>query len=314
MKPSLFIVAALVGGLSTSTTSATESGSVWYRVEVIVLTHEGGRPDAYPVTEVDDFRSLIDPLDRAVAAAMSPRDDASDDADDSNGANADGDDTDTGAAAYDPRQALETIAAITALEKPPSATSSEPGTVGPFWPRAYVNLPRLSPDMQAAWERLETSGQFEPRAWRAWHQLIGRDETSRPVRIHDRQVLRGDWLRTTAVPPAEPTDGAGIPPSSETGWRPAPEFRLDGSIRVYHSQFMHAASDLAWREPLEPDRRPLARDHLPPGLFQQHRLEQSRAIRPGRLEYFDSSWLGVLLKVTPLPGTEEPAAASDGDE
>ncbi|MEE4330659.1 MAG: CsiV family protein, partial [Wenzhouxiangella sp.] len=207
-------------------------------------------------------------------------------------------------------------AAFAALEGAEPGTSGEIARVnGLDWPQPYVNLPRLSPDMQSVWERLERSGAFEPRAWRAWHQLLGREQRSQAVRIHDQQVLRGDWLQTLSVGPLDPADD----PGTERGmlvrggdWLPEPEFRLDGSIRIYQTQFMHAASNLTWREPIESDLRPLVLDHLEQGLFRQHRLEQSRAIRPGRLEYFDSSWLGILLKVTPLEIQGEPAENPDG--
>lgn len=308
MKASIAIGLALVASLWMRPGSAAESGPVWYRVEVIVLTHEGGRPDAYPVADLKDFRDLIDPLDRAVAAATQPKDEATDESD--------GETTDAMPEADDPRQALETIAAIAALENPvPGRTTTQPGTVGPIWPQPYVNLPRLSPEMQEAWDRLETSGQFNPRAWRAWYQKIGRDEQSRPVRIHDRQVLRGDWLLALGGGAAGDANEAITTPLTsppDSAWRPAPEFRLDGSVRIYQSQFMHAASDLAWRQPLEDDRRPLVREHLDPGPFRQHRLDQSRAIRPDRLEYFDSSWLGILLRVTPMPGAPGAGEVNSG--
>ena len=314
MRATLVFALALAAGLVSPSASAVETGETWYRVEIIVLTHEGGQQDAYPVVDIDDFRALNDPLDRAIAAATRPRDE--DESEDENRENADGpaDDSVGGRAAEDPREALETIAAIAALENPePAETGSEPYEVGLIWPQEYVNLPRLSPDMRAAWERLENSGQFRPRAWRAWYQLIGREIMSEPVRIHDRQILRGDWLRELDSVPAGslPEAAPPRPADREADWRPEPEFRLDGSIRIYQTQFMHAASNIAWREPLEPDRRPLAPDFLEPGLFRQHRLEQSRAIRPGRFEYFDSSWLGALVLVTPMEGDEGPPDSSD---
>ena len=45
-----------------------------------------------------------------------------------------------------------------------------------------------------------------------------------------------------------------------------------------------------------------------------HRLEQSRTIRPERFEYFDSEWLGLLLRVTPHEIDPVEEEADDGDE
>lgn len=307
MKASLAILLIMAAGLSPGPAGAAGPGSAWYRVEVIVLTHDSGRPDDHPVTAIDDFRSLVDPLDRAVAA-IAPA--ASDEA-------GEGSDPDRELDADDPRQTLELIDAIAALENPvPVEPDPEAGGTGPTWPQPYVNLPRLSPDMQTAWDRLTASPQFTPRAWRAWHQLIGRNERSQPMRIHDGHILRGDWLGIARAESTDAIDGPLPAPraaSLGSGWRPAPEYRLDGSIRIYHTQFMHAAANLAWREPLEPDRRPLASEHLTSGAFLRHHLEQSRTIRPLRLEYFDSSWLSVLVRVTPVRDDQQPGEPTGGN-
>lgn len=83
--------------------------------------------------------------------------------------------------------------------------------------------------------------------------------------------------------------------------------RLDGSIALIRRQFLHADLDLHWRSPVQ---RPPAlsrsgtrgepAESSESPRFEVHRLQQSRAVRTDRWEFFDSARFGVLLRVTEL--------------
>ena len=93
---------------------------------------------------------------------------------------------------------------------------------------------------------------------------------------------------------------------------PAFQYRLDGTIRLRERQFMHADVDLGWRvrERVGPAAWPLL---TADAEFSVHRLDQSRTIRSDRFEYFDSDWLGLLLRVSRYELKAEDPAAEDQD-
>jgi len=281
---SAFLLAGLF--LSVVQSPVMAEGTPYYRVEVIVLTHSAGRSDQRLAQTPDNYSRLIDPLKQARIARLT---------EEQTGETEGIDESDT----------QRTVDALTALELLPEPIQPELPVV-PVYPQAYVNLDQLSPTMRDAWRRLENSGEFQPRSWRAWHQPVVRNRVSPPVRVHDEQIVRLDRLAVTPL-------GRPLPIASTTeqgidvaDLLPRSDYRLDGSVRLRQRQFMHLELDLVWREPVEPEPvvGPLRFDVTPVGGFHQHRLNQSRAIRPGRLEYFDSNWLGVLVLIEPWEAPE----------
>lgn len=253
----------------------------FYRVEVIVFQHVDGRPDAREVESPADFSHLLDPLQRA---RESRRTDAGD---------AEGRDEEIS----DAVELLETLAEIESGEMMPEM---------PTWPEPFLALEALSERMQDAWDRLERSGAHRPLTWRAWHQPLDSERSPRQVRLHDERLIDMDWLELTpaGIPALDGHDGA-------DALMPDFYYRLDGGIRLRQRQFMHADIELHWRE-RAPSPSPLRMNSRSPrpDRLSVHRLEQSRTVRPGRLEYFDSSWLGVLLLIEEL----EPLDGSSVDE
>ncbi|MEX0915059.1 MAG: CsiV family protein, partial [Wenzhouxiangellaceae bacterium] len=85
-------------------------------------------------------------------------------------------------------------------------------------------------------------------------------------------------------------------------------------------QFLHLDLDLVWQVPARApaDRASRGRREPPVGMSTDraenewllHRLRQSRIVRPGRLEYFDSSLFGVLVRIERfeqvVPAIEQP--------
>jgi hypothetical protein len=292
-----FLVAAALAGLALAAlpTPVYAEELPHFRVEVIVLTHTSGRSDGRLVPEIDDYTDLIDPLARVREAANS--DDHEESAD-----------RDKDLIENDPEQALLLIEALSTLEQPQPDPADE--FDGPVYPETFINLPELSQTMANAWRRLDDSGEFQARTWRAWYQPLSRARLSPLVRIHDDRIVKLDWLRLDALGLPVISPGRATMPAAVDHILPTADYRLDGSVRLRMRQFMHFELDLAWREPSShdpaPGFSPLADEFLPQAGFYQHRLVQSRTIRPGRLEYFDSGWLGVLVLVEPWEPPEPP--------
>jgi hypothetical protein len=294
------ILASLCWPLLSS--SAQAENDPYYLVEVIVLTHADGRSDDRKVEQIADFQALLDPLRQSRIADWQERQ-----APDS----ADAPDTESPEQAR-LRETAELIDLFSAMDatEPAAALETEPMDPGPVYPDPFVNQPELSPGMQAAWDRLASSGEFRPRTWRAWYQPLSRSHLSPPLRVHDEFPVRlnSAELALAALP------------GSRQQWTvdelmPKADYRLDGSLRLRQRQFMHVELDLVWREPVETDvlpAGPWAQATVAPAWFRQHRLTQSRTVRPERLEYFDSSWLGVLVRIErwQSPEDDEPSRPS----
>lgn len=279
------ILASLAWPLLSSSVMAEDEPH--YLIEVIVLTHSGGRSDGREVDDLTDFNALTDPLRQARIAAWTIEQETQ-------SAEQVTIETSDQARTREAVEAMDLFSAMDALENAtePDLDESE---VGPVYPDRFINQAELSPGMQNAWDRLASSGEFQPRAWRAWYQPLSRTRLSPQVRIHDEFPLRLNWAGPAL--PAIPDSRKAL---SAAELMPTVDYRLDGSLRLRQRQFMHVEMDLVWREPIAQDAMPAgpwAPDVLAPQGFLQHRLSQSRTVRPERLEYFDSGWLGVLVRI-----------------
>jgi len=203
-------------------------------------------------------------------------------------------------------QAMELIRTLDLLERTGQAGRRSVDD-GPIYPPRLVQLPTLSATMMRTWARLDDSGEFRPLTWRAWHQELHLQRVSPTLRIHDETLLHMDWLGREAL--LEPYSLIPVEPIYS---RPRVDYRLDGTIRIRQRQFVHAEIDLAWRVPVAALPAPLADQEYRPDGYLAHRLTQSRTIEPGRLEYFDSDRLGVLILIEPLSESEsnEPETAN----
>ncbi|MDX1513929.1 MAG: CsiV family protein [Gammaproteobacteria bacterium] len=76
-----------------------------------------------------------------------------------------------------------------------------------------------------------------------------------------------------------------VPPESVGGFAPAAP-RIDGTLRVYLSRYLHADADILYQRE---------------GVETPFRLQTSRRMRSGELHYLDHPLFGVLILVTPLP-------------
>lgn len=229
-----------------------------YRVEVIAFIYAGGASDAFFTDSLRDFGGLLNPRELADAGRRL-------------------------------REAMAEFARMHPLDAEPVPETS--------WnrPRAWQIPEQLSPTMARALQRLEDSGSFQPVASHAWYQPV--DHDSPRVRVHDDEIVHEQRPEiapgiTRVFDQTAPEDDTG---EVEPEPQPVRHYRLDGSARLVQRQFMHLELDLEWREPATTLVGSAGIEDAPQWLV--HRLKDSRIIRPDRLEYFDSAWVGVIVRV-----------------
>jgi hypothetical protein len=167
----------------------------------------------------------------------------------------------------------------------------------------------MSDMMQGVWRRLESSPAYRPLLFRAWEQ--SRIDYHPPVRIHDEEVVAERLNFPGGLAFLDLRDADMLAPYVDR------HYRLDGTAQLRRSRFLHLDLDLEYlaewssqrpTPPLSADtgmepgqaNSPAATDVTAPTWI--HGLQQSRQIRTGALEYFDTPYLGVLARVTATAG------------
>jgi hypothetical protein len=258
-----------------------------YRVELIVLTHLQHDEQPREAQQLTDYSAALDFLTPPEGPAAK-----------------------TGDAA---EAAAETVPGLDAAEGEMPQGDAAPDAESDPW-NVLVHLPELSPQMQEAWRRLRLSGPFRPLQYLAWEQ--GGDAPFPTLRVHDSEVVLTEdpWAQGRALlaePQAAAAQGSGLADDAEVP-PPILFYRLDGTANLTRSRFLHLSLAVELREPLRTGDTPAG---APPGVdsdplaepvptsFLVHRLEQSRVVRTGRMEYFDGPVLGVLAWVTDISDT-----------
>jgi hypothetical protein len=221
----------------------------------------------------------------------------------------------------------------------------------------------MSDTMQEVWRRLRLSAPFRPQQYLSWEQ--GSNEPFPRLRLHDLEVVDIDdpWARErfereqaeilaaqeetekgTEEQAAEeaseqlpdcPPAGLEEPPEEPELPEPTLFYRLDGTVELRRSRFLHLDLDLQWREalfeepeagpgnaglsstPPPPQQEPVHTSTLPgevepavfvparrPTSFLVRSLKQTRQVRTGQLEYFDGPVLSVLALINRVETTE----------
>lgn len=167
------------------------------------------------------------------------------------------------------------------------------------------------------WRRLSRLNGYEPLARHAW--LQSEADYHPPVRVHGSEVIAEELRFPGAVIYVDLTRDDMMQDFV------MPLYRLDGSVQLRRSRFLHIDLDLEYRiddpawsaafPPIDFDdesfvetepaldlfgQAPRAgdRDETVPEPFRIHRLKQGRQVRTGRVHYFDSPVLGALVRVT----------------
>lgn len=249
------------------------------RVEIIVFHHAEGRSDRWPSDNNGDFGSLTDPLERARLAVWTAR-------------RTPGEFPGGSPAAISDLPGPYSIAHLERLATSASRVSG-PYDQTPIWPDHHVGLSSLSSTMQRALERLDRSGDYVVLSATGWLQPLDRQMAAVPVRVRGHQAVQVHW--TQLIDQGLQIEGPVAPPPA----RALVDYRLDGSLQLRQRQFRHVDLELVWTERVVSEDEP---------ALALHRLSQSRPIRLGRMEYFDSAWLGALVLVEEWqrPAASEP--------
>lgn len=194
-------------------------------------------------------------------------------------------------------------------------------------PEVPAALEQTGSTFQSLVTRLDRLGGYQPELTLAWEQSTL--EYQPAVRVHDNEVILGvPYLAAGTVP--EQAVEINLLTEVPVAVRLLPTYRLDGTVQLRRSRFLHLDLDLEWRvddparfhaaplpgppgddgvldeEGAEDDADPVERP--PPAPFRIHRLRQSRQVETDTMIYFDSEVLGVLARVTalqdPAPETE----------
>jgi hypothetical protein len=282
-----------------------------YRVEILVLTHLDHHQEAQKVVRLEDFTSALDflqpPAEEESETGTEPP-------------------TEDGEAVPP-----EDLSSDLADEEPENVDAEDALN-------AVTPVTEMGPEMQDAWRRLRLSAPFRPLQYLAWEQ--GSNPPFPVLRVHDPEavLVEDPWaeLRLEEALPdgVESGSGAVFGDAAATAEDPAAEtelpdpivyYRLDGTASLTRSRFLHLRLAVEWREPLfDPSDDtvrtgpaspasvaggPMAVAESSPSAFQVHRLEQSRPVRTGRMEYFDGPVLGVLAWISDITDTlaTEPA-------
>ncbi len=307
-------------------TAPGTAGEKRYRVEILVLSHLQHEAVPSDAERLRDFSSSLDFL----KAEDSEDEDGEETQDDEVGAEL----------LMVNSEADEPGGTVTA---PGQETGSEllPDEDQPEEPWAdVIVVESMSDVMREAWRRLRLSAPFRPEQYLSWEQSA--DEPFPSLRIHDLDVLLIDSpcvdLPETSTVEAEEMDGPfvftdqgsilpgdAIEEAPEEPDLPDPTllYRIDGTVMLRRSRFLHLDLDLELRHEVfderlltthsrgqvsEPD--PLQADSgeqelpLSPS-FLIHSLKQSRQVKSLRMEYFDSPVLGVLAWITPFEAEDE---------
>jgi len=273
--PLQWLVIGLLAWLAAGQAHAEEAAA--YRVDVIVFLHLGGESDQRYTPEISDFGEYLDPEANARAATWIRPDDP----------------VEMSSEEQARLDALATLDQLRALENSDRSASGR-FRGGPAFPTPWLGLDSMAPEMVSAWQRLETSPQHQPLVWRSWYQSLDQDVAGRWMRLRGGRLLDLDWLKQETADPRYLED---LSPGPYPFLLPRSRHQLDGVLRLRQRQFMHADLDLVWQDPVEAEPSPLAGDWFWPRGYEVHPLQQSRSVRPGRIEYFDSSWLGVLIRI-----------------
>jgi hypothetical protein len=174
----------------------------------------------------------------------------------------------------------------------------------PLVAEAPVKLTVVSDVMQSVMRRLRLSANYHPIVFLSWEQT--RIDYHPPVRVHDGEVIASQLHFPQDIAFIDLRD-----PDPFAGYEIS-YHRLDGTIQLQRTRFLHVNLDLEFRQALLPqapdDELFDANDTIEsvlatnPGPAMVHTLMQSRQIRTGQMQYFDTPFLGVLVRVTATAG------------
>ena len=314
MKYVIYLILFIILAPSVETAQAQDTR---YRVEVLVLTHLHHNAEPRDVPWINDYSEALDFLTPPPPEEPDPCAELA--------AQTEPEEPDDDGVAIDPdMQVLEEI-------------------VEEVDPNAVIHVEEMSQVMQDAWRRLRLSAPFRPEQYLSWEQ--GSQEPFPELRLHDLEVVLVDYPYTTLrePPPGDTEEEVTTPPeplsieelcaqslgSDSLEEDPLPDptlyYRIDGTVVMRRTRFLHMDLDLQMRESVfeaetDPARlgllsasytEPGDHDQEPaeeprPSSFLLHDLVQSRQVKTGRMEYFDTPVLGVLAYISTVEPEAQP--------
>jgi hypothetical protein len=301
--------------------TCAQAQDVRYRVEILVLSHLDQNETPREMKWINDYSESLDFL-----TPPPPVEEA-------------GEDSMAQDAAGTAETAAETPAEFDQeVENPEELAEKDPNAV--------VHIEEMSENMQEAWRRLRLSAPFRPEQFLSWEQ--GSSEPFPSLRVHDlvvvktddpyadlRQALEDEALEDNPAmeQPQVFADAAGLNALQDgtedeaQAELPDPNvfYRLDGSVKLIRTRFLHLELDLQLRDAVYQEPEPfsapgsllatrpqetspaadaLSKDENPPPRepvsFLIHPLTQSRQVKTERMEYFDGPVIGVLAYITAI--------------
>lgn len=154
-----------------------------------------------------------------------------------------------------------------------------------------------SDHMDNIWRRLNSSNNYRPLNYVSWQQ--NRTDYYPAMRIHDEQLIATRLHAPTA------TMNQGLDTNEPITDRQDSYYRLDGTVQLRRSRFLHLFLDLEYRQttPNAPDQPvdDILEASVVSGPNTTHRvfkLKQNRQIRQGATQYFDTPYFGALILVS----------------
>jgi hypothetical protein len=268
--------------ITVPSTSVLAQEEAAYRVEVIVLRHLDAAATPAVQAEPRDFSTALDLLLR--------------------------------------KQNHETVQAskallfpytnIELLPAPPLQLSAQ--TDGPW--ADVILLENRSEQMSTVWRNLRLSENFRPEAFLGWEQSA--EEPFPLLRVHNEEILEVEDLYAFArsYPRGAEANGRAEPArvfhysiqDASVTLIPIPDpithYVVEGALKLRRTRFLHIDIDLEMRSRARAAQPGPAGPPLLPQYqgYEVHTLKQSRQVRTGRLEYFDSPVLGALVRVIEL--------------
>lgn len=180
----------------------------------------------------------------------------------------------------------------------------QPGMYRADLPDDLRALADKSNRMKDVWRRLNSSDDYQTLTYASWEQ--NRTDYYPPMRVHDENIIFTEAIPAPSIAFAEVLTGRYPVVDSRT------YYVLDGSIQLRRSRFLHLFLDLEYRaDAAQNAQLPSALDFSDiPARMENNtgftraqrifKLKQNRQIRTGRMQYFDTPYLGALVFVSAI--------------
>jgi len=185
------------------------------------------------------------------------------------------------------------------------ATTELATDTGPTQPQPYQLLPSDEFSLTRQEIKLTSSEQYYPLLHVAWRQPVLSEDNAKSVHIYSNmEQPQADDIQSSlddlAKPPQDEFFSYQEPSNNE-----APMNVIDGTIKISLGKYLHLDADILYRTQAE------AKNEFSIFGFKQEdesanvfRMQESRRMRSGELNYFDHPLFGMLVLITPyrLPG------------